>query len=137
RPPCVPARLPDAAYVLCRTPMSPSRPGRCVLASLVLLLSTSGPSCGSSAGDAPRSFPAIGDPAALPALSERVGMAHQLVWGDEPAAKARRDGQLARLRSIGIRNVRMDFVWHWLEKSPGEWDFSELDPVVRDATDAG
>lgn len=82
-------------------------------------------------------FPVVGEADALPPIGERVGFAHQLVWGDEPAQKARRESQLARLRSLGVQHVRMDFTWHRLEKKPGEWDLSALDAVVRDAQAAG
>ena len=95
-------------------------------------------SCGGAPDDVEEHpFPPVGEADAHLPIGDRVGIAHQLVWGDEPMQKLRREAQLGRLRALGVRHIRTDFTWHRLENVPGVWDFSALDPVVRDARAAG
>ncbi len=108
--------------------------GRLLLVGFLVL----GASCTTTrAKDRVSSFPVLGEPDRGPPLVERVGMAQQLVWGTDDAARTERAGQLARLASIGIRLERINFTWHKLEPKPLAFDFAALDAVVDDATRAG
>lgn len=81
----------------------------------------------------PAEFPRVADDARGEPIADRVGIAHQLVWGTAADQRSAREAQIAKLLALGIRHVRMDFSWHALEKSKGSWSFAALDAVVDDA----
>ena len=47
------------------------------------------------------------------------------------------DEDYARLAGIGIRSIRDTVRWHLIERSPGVYDFSSLDPMLRAAARHG
>ena len=44
---------------------------------------------------------------------------------------------LKMMYDAGVRVIRMDLYWGWVESTPGVYDFSAYDPFVKNATDAG
>ncbi len=82
-------------------------------------------------------FPGITSDDGGPTLADRVGLAGGLPWGDSAQAKAERATELGRMKSLGLHRMRLDLTWSQIETAPGQFDFSGLDPAVRDASQAG
>src|SRR5438874_1956542 len=73
-------------------------------------------------------LPPVGEPTG-PTLSDQLGISLALPWGASPAAAKERRARLSRLTATGIHRARTDFLWHRIEKTPGQFDFTELDPL--------
>jgi polysaccharide biosynthesis protein PslG len=68
-----------------------------------------------------------------PAYSDRVGFSGSVVWYGEAEQLA----YLRRLRELGARWIREDLHWGAFERSPGRWDWTVGDRLMRNASLAG
>ncbi|MBI3072163.1 MAG: beta-galactosidase [Deltaproteobacteria bacterium] len=116
--------------------------GRRVISTIAFVLCFAA-ACGdggvapSSSRSTDSAFPLVPDADSLDPIGNRLGVAMQLTWGTGSREAAARAAELMRLRATGLRRIRIDFSWHRLETTRGVWDFSGLDAVVNDATQAG
>ena len=69
-------------------------------------------------------------------LGQMACVAAGLSTGSSAASEASRQVNLARLKAAGIRLMRIDFLWHRIEKTKGTFDFSGHDLRVKAAQSA-
>jgi hypothetical protein len=71
------------------------------------------------------------------ALNDIVGLSSHPQLGSDAGATAERAFEWARLAELGLHRLRTDFPWATVEPARGQWDFSQLDPLVSDAAAHG
>jgi polysaccharide biosynthesis protein PslG len=72
----------------------------------------------------------------LPALAAPLYKDSLAIAGLFPWASNWRES-IVRSKNLGFTMGRMDFLWHWVEKSPGVYDFSFYDGVYNYMTSNG